>query len=452
MNSSATIAAIATPPGTGAVAVIRVSGSDAKTISERIFQKKGKGTWKPRHQHFGKIIDSESGYEIDEVLLSWFPAPNSFTGEEVVEISCHGGVVVSRAVLDALFRAGAEPAQPGEFSQRAFLNGKIDLTQAEAIMDLISAQTTLAAKAANQQLAGNLGDELEAIRQNLIGLIAHVEAWIDFPEEDIDPDSSDALKNRSDEIAGQIGELLTTADRGRFLREGVRTVIAGAPNAGKSSLLNLLLGFDRAIVNETAGTTRDTVEEVINLGGIPVRLVDTAGIHEGRDDIEKEGIKRSRSQIEKADLVLFVIDSSVGSEQVESIALPDSARILKILNKSDLPIHPEWQNEESAIRVSCLTDEDKELITQSISEILTVDDIGSDASSLIAINARHQHHLQAAQMELERARQKLSSHDESPEFAAMDLRAALEAIGEIVGKTDVEEILGEIFSSFCIGK
>ena len=447
-----TIAAIASPPGQGAVALIRISGGDAVAVSRKIFRQNANHDWKPRYQYFGKIIDPVDQSIIDEVLLTWFPAPHSFTGEDVVEIGCHGGVIVTRAILEALLRAGAEPAEAGEFSQRAFLNGKIDLTQAEAIMDLISAKTDLAMKAANRQLEGRLGKDLESLRQDLIGLIAQLEAWIDFPEDDIDTDSAKALLHRLDRINARITALLATAEQGHFLRDGIRTVIAGPPNAGKSSLLNLLLGFDRAIVNETAGTTRDTIEEVINISGFPVRLIDTAGIRDSRDEIENEGIARSRGQIKNAELILLVIDSAENAEVLKNIELPEETKTLTILNKSDLPAHPDWENRPSnSIALSCLSDSGKSELTAAISEILSGKDSPFDTANPVAINARHQHCLLTAQSELEQARDKIAAAD-SPEFAALDLRSALDSIGEIIGKTDIEEILGEIFSTFCIGK
>lgn len=386
---------------------------------------------------------------MDHVLLTWFPSPHSFTGDETVEIACHGGVLVTGNVLDTLFRNGAEPADPGEFSQRAFFNGKIDLTQAEAIMDLISARTGLAAKAAQEQLEGRLGRELEEIRQSLIGLVAHIEAYIDFPDEDIDPDSQERLLSRLDLVIAKVERLLATADQGRILREGIHTVICGPPNAGKSSLLNLLLGFDRAIVNAAAGTTRDTIEEVINLKGIPLRLVDTAGLREGNESVEQQGIERSRHQILHAELIVLVIDANAPRDEMASIDLPETTRLIRLFNKSDLPEHPDWKD-EPGLRISCLSNDGASAVSDYLyGELVRGGSI--DTANLVAINVRHQHCLTHALAELENARAKLSGA-ESPEFVSMDLRAALDSVGNVIGKTDVEEILSEIFSSFCIGK
>jgi tRNA modification GTPase len=447
MNRS-TIAAIATPPGMGAVALLRLSGADAFAIAERVFRGRPAAKWAPRRQHFGRIVAAD-GCVVDEVLLTGFPAPASFTGEDVVEIACHGGIIVTKRILEVLLEAGAESAGPGEFSERAFLNGKMDLTRAEAIMDLISAQTDLAMKAAGEQLSGRLGDEIERIRLDLVGLLAHLEAYIDFPEEDIDPDSSGELQARAAEVLAKVETLLATADQGRILREGIRTVICGAPNAGKSSLLNCLLGFNRAIVNEAAGTTRDTIEELINLRGIPLRLVDTAGLREGLEAVEREGIERSRAQIAGAELVLLVIDSGAGADTLEKTSLPGSAKIVRILNKSDLPRHPDWAGEEG-FAVSCLDEASVDALRDHMYDTITAGTtLGT--GNLVSINVRHQHCLIRARGDLEKAIAMLAE-GVSPEFVAMDLRAALDAVGDVVGRTDIEEILGEIFSQFCIGK
>lgn len=443
-----TIAAVASPPGTGAVALIRVSGRDAVSVTSRVFKGRAVSRWEPRRQHFGAFVNP-SGVKLDEGLLTWFPGPETFTGEDVVELACHGGALVTRRVLEALLGSGAVAAGPGEFSERAFLNGRMDLTQAEAIMDLIAAQSDLAMKAAGEQLEGRLGSEIEAIRQRLIGTLAHVEAYIDFPEEDIEPSSLATLKEAVEAEIRSIGRLLATADQGRILREGLLTVICGAPNAGKSSLLNALLGTERAIVSDQAGTTRDTIEEGINLKGIPLRLVDTAGIREGTGPVERQGIERSRAQIAKAGLVLLVVDASEDGSAVADIEVPAGPGTVLVLNKSDLPCHPDWADAEG-IRVSCLEPGSVDELKARLYERVVADH-GIELSNLAAINARHQSCLRRAVPELEAANRLLST-GESPEFVASRLHSALGAVGEVVGKTDVEEILGEIFSQFCIGK
>ncbi len=444
-----TIAAIATPPGQGAIALIRVSGTRARGIAEEVFSRR---VTTPRLQVFGTVADAD-GQVIDEVLLTWFQAPHSYTGEDTLEISCHGGLLVTQKVLERVLEAGARPAEAGEFSQRAFLNGKMDLTQAEAVMDLISAQTDLALKAAHEQLSGRLGNALTQLREDLIGIVAHVEAYIDFPEEDIDPETGEALLGRIDAVRKTIDQLLATADQGRILREGVRTVICGAPNVGKSSLLNVLLGFDRAIVSDTAGTTRDTIEEVINLRGIPLRLIDTAGVRESEDLIEREGISRTQAQIANAELVLEMVDvsapkSGAGSEEIAA-SIPPGTHHLRLLNKIDRGEHEEWAGAEG-VRLSCTEKQGIDTLTEAI--FAKLGGPGANwGADLVAINARHKRCLARAAEDLANARQRLAG-GESPEFTALELRSALDAIGEVVGKTDVEEILGEIFSTFCIGK
>jgi tRNA modification GTPase len=445
-----TIAAISTPFGEGAIAVIRISGPRAVAIADEIFSSKKKaGELAPRVQQFGKIADG--AHVIDDALLSVHRAPASYTGEDVVEINCHGGILVTRRVLDAVLARGARLAEPGEFTQRAFLNGKMDLTQAEAVMDLIRAQTDLALRAAAEQLEGRLGACVRAIRERLLDLLAHVEAFIDFPDEDIDPDTGAALLKNLDGVREEIASLLRTADQGKILREGVRTVIYGAPNVGKSSLLNLLLGYERAIVSEIPGTTRDTIEEVINLRGIPLRLVDTAGIRDDSvDAIEKEGMARTLKHIERADLVLHVADGSRPRSRVLWAAETGTThKEILILNKRDLGEDASWQG-VNGVRISCRTNEGLDRLADEIFQrvmggAVRVDDPG------VAINARHQACLKNAAQFCDAAHAAIRD-GVSAEFIAVELRAALDAVGEVVGKADSEELLGRIFSTFCIGK
>ncbi|MEM7387996.1 MAG: tRNA uridine-5-carboxymethylaminomethyl(34) synthesis GTPase MnmE, partial [Verrucomicrobiota bacterium] len=343
MTFEDTIVAIATPFGEGAIALLRVSGRQAFALCQTAFPDCQLASLEPRRQNLARFNGSK-GELIDQVLVTTFRGPASYTGEDVLEISCHGGLLVTREIHEYLIAAGCRAAGPGEFTQRAFLNGKMDLTQAEAVMDLISAQTTLALRAANEQLKGGLGDEIMGIRESLLALLAQIEAYIDFPDEDIAPETSSALQERLKEIELQIGRLLSSADEGRILREGARIVICGEPNVGKSSLLNLFLGFDRAIVHAEAGTTRDTLEEVINLEGIPLRLVDTAGLRNASDVIEKEGIDRAEREIEKADVILEVVDAHrAAADQRFTVFSPESKdRCLRILNKTDLGLHPDF--------------------------------------------------------------------------------------------------------------
>jgi len=439
-----TIAAVASPMGMGAVALVRVSGPEAVAVIDKLAG--GRASRAPERHAVLAVLRDFSGMVVDEVLLTVFRGPRSFTGEDVVEIGCHGGVLVTRKVLSAVLEAGARLAEAGEFSQRAFLNQRMDLTQAEAVMDLITAQTELAMRAAHEQREGRLGRRTDALRAELLGVVAHLEAYIDFPDEDIDPDTGAAMLERIDSLIAAVQALLATADHGRILREGVRTVIYGKPNVGKSSLLNLLLGYERAIVSPTAGTTRDTVEEVVNVAGIPLRLIDTAGIRDGGDAIEVEGIRRSFQQLGRADLVLEVVDGSAPREEL--LDQVSSKRIL-ILNKSDLGLHPDWQA-SGGLAFSCREETGAEVLAEQIQAALSfgVADWGEHS---VAINARHQDCLRRALASLQAGRSQLAA-GHSPEFVAADLRDGLAAVGGIAGRVDTDEILGEIFSRFCIGK
>ena len=444
---SPTIAAIASPLGVGAISLIRVSGPQALRIADIACGGIASSTM-PRLSRRCKIRGKD-GSVIDDGLLTVFLGPKSFTGEDTVEFAGHGGILVTREVLACFLECGAVHASPGEFSQRAFLNGKLDLTQAEGIMDLISAQTRLAIRAAHSQLEGTLGKRTTAARDELLDILAHLEAWIDFPDEDIDPQTTAQLRIRIGDILETIDSLLATADQGRILREGVRTVIFGEPNVGKSSLLNRLLGFERAIVSDIPGTTRDTIEEVINLGGIPLRLVDTAGVRESDDIIEAQGIQRTVRQIENADLLLEIADAS--QPRPERAVYPSHhATHLLVLNKSDLGEHPSW-NGADATRISCASGEGFDALSEKIRTALhfTEADFGEHA---IAINARHQASLALARTNLTAALDLLTEQTSDPELAAIDLREALDALGEIPGQVDTEDLLGVIFSSFCIGK
>jgi tRNA modification GTPase len=440
-----TIAAISTPIGEGALAVLRLSGPGALAVLTPIFVGAiAPEKFVPRRVYFGRIEDQAG--KVDDVLVTYFRSPHSYTGEDVLEISCHGGILVTRRVLDLVLASGTRMANPGEFTQRAFLNGKMDLTQAEAVMDLIRAQTELSLRAANEQLAGRLGNELTELRELLLTTLAHVEAYIDFPDEQIDADTGKLLLDRIMELENRLDRLLATADQGRVLRHGLRTVIYGAPNVGKSSLLNLLLGYDRAIVSEVPGTTRDTIEEVINIRGIPVRLIDTAGARESSDLTESEGIRRTHYQVEQADLVIQVVD---GSEPPASLKNFDGRGSVLLLNKCDLGVHPGWCPFDG-VRFSCkaragLEDLNEAIWNQVMGKKVKLADVR------VAINARHQACLQRARQLLAVGGRSLQD-GKSPEFVSIELREALDALGEVIGKLDTEDLLGRIFSEFCIGK
>jgi tRNA modification GTPase len=441
-----TIAAISTPAGEGAIALVRISGPNAIPIADKIFRGKETPPEFASHvQHLGDIVN-ESGGLIDQVMISIHLAPASYTGEDVIEISCHGGTLVTAKVLEACLRAGARAARPGEFTERAFLNGKMDLTQAEAVIDLIRARTDLALRSAAEQLEGKLGEKIATIRRGLVDLLAHIEASIDFPEEGIAPDEGNKLRARLDSVREQITALLATADHGRILRDGIRVVIYGATNAGKSSLLNRLLGYERVIVSDTHGTTRDTIEETVNLRGVPVRLLDTAGLRTSTSDIEREGIARTERSLQKADLRLHIVDRN--APQPDHFDQNANGNEILVLNKSDLPEHAEWKN-NNAIRISCVTGEG---LTDLENEVLSR--IGKQnlrPENALAINMRHRDCLRRALKACDRAR-KAFDETLSPEYLSVDLKEALEAVGEVVGTVGVEQILDSVFGQFCIGK
>lgn len=443
MHREDTIAALATPPGAGALAVIRLSGPHAIEIAGKIF--KGHQSLEsapPGRVLLGKMM--HRGKLLDEVLCTVFRAPRSYTGENVVEISGHGGIVAATSLLRALLESGARPADPGEFTQRAFLNGKMDLTRAEAVMDLISARGEASAHAAAAQLEGRLGHAIEKLREETLTALAHLEAFIDFPDEGIDPESGAALRQRLDALQTSIKRLLSTADQGRMLREGVRLVIYGKPNAGKSSLLNLLVGYDRAMVSEIPGTTRDSIEENLTLRGMPFRIVDTAGLRESDDPLEIEGMRRTQRHLEQADVMLRVMDASTWNGKTPD-PLPHE---IIILNKSDL-----WgggEIPEGTTPLCCLDGRGLDALVAAIMKCVRPDSLGRLDES-VAINARHQHCLLRASDFLGEAMRSLERND-APELTSIELRSALASLGEIVGAVDTEEILGKIFSTFCIGK
>ena len=455
MTVSDTIAAISTPPGEGAIALVRISGANAIEIADKIFRGNEQPSRFASHvQHFGEIFNAKN-QSIDQTLLSVHRAPASYTGEDLVEISCHGGTLVSANVLEACLRAGARAARPGEFTERAFLNGKMDLTQAEAVIDLIRARTDLALRSATEQLEGRLGNEIRKIREELVALLAHINASIDFPEEGIEPDEKETLCARLDSVRQEIAGLLATADQGRVLREGVRVAIYGATNAGKSSLLNRLLGYDRVIVSDTHGTTRDTIEEMVNLEGVPIRLLDTAGLRASESELEREGIARTEKSLQLADLRLHIADRNApkpahfnSRERSEFNGCSEEPNEIIVLNKSDLPEDNDWKG-FPGLRISCVTGEGLPQLQKEILARIRRQNLRPE--SAIAINTRHRDCLRRALESCDRARTALGE-GLSAEYVAVDLDDALRSVGEVIGVVDVEQILDSVFSQFCIGK
>jgi len=443
LQDADTIAAPATPPGASAIALIRISGPKSHSIITALSG--GRPLPGPRVAAVRRL--SHGGQALDEALVTPFCAPHSYTGEEMVEIGCHGNPLIVRRVLDAVFDLGGRLAHPGEFTQRAFLNGRMDLTQAEAVMDLIAARTDLALRSAHAAREGRLGRAISALRDTLVDVLAHVEAHIDFPDEDIEPATARSLKDRLAAQGAEIDRLLATAEAGRILREGIRTVITGAPNAGKSSLLNALIGSDRAIVTPLPGTTRDTVEEWISVEGIPLHLIDTAGIRHATEPAEIEGIRRSRIALESAELILRVIDAAAKPDPIEEAIGRDCdpARTIVVFNKCDLPP----AREPSGLRVSAVTGEGIGALRRAITERVWAGPPAGE--SLVTVNARHRDCLRRAAAPLRRASDGLG-HGMPLECVAIELREALGALTDIIGITTAEDILDRLFGSFCIGK
>jgi tRNA modification GTPase len=462
-----TIAAIATPIGEGGISVIRVSGVEAFRVVDGIFEGKKRLEDSESHTaHFGRVMDKEGGL-VDEVVATVFRQPNSYTGENTVEISCHGGLFVTRRVLESILKSGIRHAEPGEFTKRAFLNGKIDLAQAEAVADLIHAHSDAAHKASVRQLEGVLSARIRDLRTRLVEAIGLLELELDFVEDDLEFVDKKKLRALLEETLSELGALLDTFKRGRIYRDGIKVVIAGAPNAGKSSLLNALLNTSRAIVTDVPGTTRDTIEEAINIGGISFRLVDTAGLRETSDIVEKEGVRRTENEISNSDLIVLVVDSSKEPQWAEMEKLLSTfgienakpEKIVVVLNKTDLPSGfndrplESLQSPENVrvLKVSAKTgtglDDLKRVFTEKV-----FGQKGFAVEEAITItNTRHFDTLQRSRDALVLA---LNSVDDgkSNEFVAVDLRIALDSLGEITGEVTTEEILDSIFLKFCIGK
>jgi tRNA modification GTPase len=456
MSEQDTICAVSTPPGAGGIGIIRISGRTAIGIALTIFKPRRDKNVLTTPSHsllYGHIADPASGETVDEALLSVMRAPSTYTREDVVEINCHGGMMPLWRTLGLLISAGARQAEPGEFTKRAFLNGRIDLAQAEAVMDIISAKTDLALRAANEQLLGGLSAEIAALRDRLLSLIAATEAGIDFPEEDIETGTGQPLVEETDDLLAMVDSLLSGYAYGRILRDGFATAIVGKPNVGKSSLLNALLKQNRAIVTEVPGTTRDVLEEYLNIAGVPLKILDTAGIRHSHDIVEQEGVRRSLAAIESADIVLFVLDGSqpFTSEDRRVLNEIHGKHVIAVINKSDLPRRLEQFKEQGAqVSVSCRTGHGLDDLKQALSGQVKQGTIGS-REHVWAVNQRHKTTLEQTKESLQRALESATG-GLSPEFVALDLRAALDSLGMIIGATYTEDILERIFNDFCIGK
>lgn len=455
-----TIAAISTAPGVGAIAVVRLSGPQSLNLARKIFRQPKSLTaepdFKPNHAMHGFVIDPATGEMIDEVVITTFMAPHTYTGEDLAEISCHGGPVVTAEILSVLLNNGARLAKPGEFTQRAFFAGRIDLTQAEAVLDVIQAKTTRQGRRALSALKGALGERIRRVRNDVLELLTRVVAGIDFPEEIGDTPEPD-VQRVVETALRELDDLARTARSGRFLREGLRLAIVGRPNAGKSSLLNRLLQFERAIVTDIPGTTRDSLEEMLDLNGVPVVLIDTAGIRQTDDQVEQIGIERSKHAIQNSDIALFVVDLTQGwSDAEDQIAdlLNDKPFIL-IGNKIDIRKDANVEKSvPSALQpmcinnISAITGENIEALCKSIEQFVFQDEAASEAPSL---NARQAELCLKAAAAL-RLVQSTTEAGYPQDCLATDLKTAVDALSEISGQSVSEEVITQVFATFCIGK
>tara|TARA_R110000868_G_scaffold158036_3_gene385770 strand:+ start:13436 stop:14761 length:1326 start_codon:yes stop_codon:yes gene_type:complete len=437
-----TITAIATPSGRGGVGIVRVSGAQVRAIAEAITG----ALPKPRYAHFAKFSDTD-GDTIDEGLALFFPGPNSFTGEDVLELQGHGGPVVMDRLLKRVLQLGARVARPGEFSERAFLNDKLDLAQAEAIADLIDAQSEQAARSAMHSLQGEFSARINTLLKSMISLRMFVEAAIDFPEEEIDFLSDGKVTAQLTDILQNLESVLASAKQGAILREGMTIVIAGKPNAGKSSLLNQLSGRDSAIVTDIAGTTRDVLREHIQIDGIPLHVIDTAGLHDSDDIVEQEGIKRAWQEIEKADAIVLVHDVTQPDVQLDEALLKLNKPILTVQNKIDLQKQSPKLN-DNEIHLSAKSGDGIELLKQALKNIVGYQE--QNEGNFIA-RRRHLDALQRAQQHVLDGQHQLQTSN-AGELLAEDLLQAQNALSEITGTFTPDDLLGEIFSSFCVGK
>jgi tRNA modification GTPase len=450
-----TIAAIATPLGEGGVGIVKISGPEAVSILRRLFVPVvgAADGLEPRRLAFGHIRDPQTGDVVDEVLAVTMPGPHSYTRQDVVEIQAHGGVVPLRRILGLALAAGVRPAEPGEMTLRAFLNGRLDLAQAEAVLDVVQARTEAALRVATEQLGGKLSAQVREVRVQLVDVLAYLEASIDFVEDEIPPqDVVTPLRA----IAAALEEILASADRGLIYRQGIRAAIVGRPNVGKSSLLNALLRGERAIVTPIPGTTRDTLEETVNVRGVPLVLVDTAGIRaETKDEVERIGVERSRAALERADLALQVIDGSqpLTDADRDIAVLIGGKPALLVANKCDLPqleVAEDLLPSVSRLRVSALTNEGIEGLEEAVVELVFGGAVTAADTPLVS-NPRHQASLKRA-LDHVGAAEGGQLGGLSPDLVAIDVREAVDALGEITGETVSEDLLEAIFSNFCIGK
>lgn len=454
-----TIAAISTPLGTGGIGVIRISGPQALTIAGKVFRRKGDREPLLSHRFYlGEIIRPEDQKALDEVLLVFMRQPKTYTREDVVEIQCHSGALVLQEILQSVLRSGARLAEPGEFTKRAFLNGRIDLTQAEAVIDLISSKTRQSLELANRQRSGKLAAEVRQLKEGLLNLLVLLEASVDFPEEEIPDIDPQEILRRLQNTQDRLDVLGNTYQEGKIFREGIATVIVGKPNVGKSSLLNSLLREERAIVTPIPGTTRDVIEEIVNIQGIPLRLMDTAGLRPVQDAIEEEGVRRTQDRLARADLVIWVLDGSepLSSEDLAILPQVPPQKAVIAINKNDLPQRIILENlrrqlpETPFISISALFGLGIDSLKEAIRNLILNGKVDSSAEVILS-NLRHKLAVEEAREALSQALRGLGNNL-SWEFITLDLRQAVEALGTILGETAPEDVLDRIFEQFCIGK
>lgn len=453
-----TIAAIATPPGEGAIAIIRVSGNEAVTTVNALFRGRDLTQVATNTINYGHIVDPDTHAVVDEVMVSVMRAPKTYTCEDVVEINTHGGILATNRVLQLVVGTGPRMAEPGEFTKRAFLNGRIDLTQAEGVMDIIRAKTDRAMDVAEHQVAGGLETEIRATRQKVLDVLAQEEVNIDYPEYDTDQMTANAMRQCAEMVIKDIDQLLQTATEGQIMRDGLATAIVGRPNVGKSSLLNYLLHEDKAIVTDVAGTTRDVLEEYVNVRGVPLRLVDTAGIHETDDKVEKIGVERSRAALAAADLVLLVLDASqpLTDEDRELLTTTQAQHRIILLNKQDLPtafdattLAP-WTEEADVLGTSVVTTAGMDALADRISSMF-MGGIANRQADVMVTNARQAGLLRQARQSLRDVISGLDN-DMPLDMVQMDLTDAWDHLGEITGDAAPDELITTLFSQFCLGK
>ncbi len=454
-----TIAAISTPVGEGAISIVRLSGPEAINIANQLFSGTDLHEMASHTIHYGKVMDPTNDIVADEVMITIMRAPKTFTCEDIVEINCHGGLIAVKRILEIVLERGARIAEPGEFTKRAFLNGRIDLSQAEAVMDVIQSKTSEAMNVALHQLDGKLSKLIVELRQALLETIAHVEVNIDYPEyDDVEEMSHEMMEEHTAYVHTEIERLLQVAQQGKILREGIKTAIIGRPNVGKSSLMNSLVQEEKAIVTDIPGTTRDVIEEYVNVRGIPLQLIDTAGIRETKDIVEKIGVERSHKMLQEADLVLFMLNynEALTDEDREIFAMLEDLNFIVILNKVDLEQAIDESeikrlaNGSAIITTSLIQEKGIDDLENALADLFFSKNIASDEATYVS-NARHIQLLKDSKMALEEARNGLALHMPL-DMVQIDVRRTWEYLGEIIGDTASESLIDQLFSQFCLGK